>query len=294
MSQSLHQIESMISRKCKNFFILYLIMLFYTVDSEAAPTKINWSEVQGSFYYEGVVVPENNYELQLLGDFPHESQLLARYPFKPGDIVFDVGAHIGRWARLALQFSPFILLYSFEPGPQAFEALKDTRADAVDKLFNLALSNRLGEDTFFLLDSGTFLSGLISRPFFAARYRQIQVPLETIDHFCEVRGIEKIEYLKIDTEGAELRILQGAHKMLSEHKIRALQFEYGETTYDAGVSLKQLIQLLHQEGYAVFRMEPSGLILINSWENSFENYKLGDFFAILYSEVPSCKALAKW
>ncbi len=256
----------------------------FTVNSEASPSKINWSDVQGSFYYEGIGFWEAS----------HETQLLERYPFKPGDVVFDVGAHIGEWAGLALQFSPFIELYSFEPGPQAYEVLKNRRADALDKLFNLAISNRLGDDTFFLLDQGTFLSGLISRPLFASAYRKIQVPLETIDHFCEVRGIEKIEYLKIDTEGAELRVLQGAHKMLSEHKIRALQFEYGETTYDASVSLKQLMHLLHQEGYAVFRMEPSGLILINSWEDSFENYKYGDFFAILYSELPSCKALANW
>src|SRR5579872_2358049 len=170
MSQSLQQIESLISKK--QFFILYFILLFFTVDSEAAPTKINWSDVQGSFYYEGVVVPENNHELKLLVDFPHESQLLARYPFKPGDLVFDVGAHKGEWAGMALQFSPFIELYSFEPGPQAYEGLKDRRADALDKLFNIAISNRLGEDTFFLLDAGTVLSGLIHRPFFAAHYRQ--------------------------------------------------------------------------------------------------------------------------
>ncbi len=126
---------------------------------------------------------------------------------------------------------------------------------------------------------------------FAREYQTIQVPLETIDHFCEQRGIEKIDYLKIDTEGAELRVLQGAERMLREHKITALQFEYGEAYYDANTTLKQTVQLLSHAGFVVFRISPYGLELISPWKDSVEDYNYSNFFAILHSEAPKCKIL---
>ena len=52
------------------------------------------------------------------------------------------------------------------------------------------------------------------------------MPTTTLDTFVEQHGIKNIDFLKIDTEGFELEVLQGAKQLLSEGKIGTVIFEY--------------------------------------------------------------------
>lgn len=68
--------------------------------------------------------------------------------------------------------------------------------------------------------------------------------LTTLDDFCAERGIEAIDYLKIDVEGAEHRVLKGARSLLQDDKIACIQFEYGAFSIETRFLLKDYFELL--------------------------------------------------
>lgn len=219
-------------------------------------------------------------------------EFVLRQYLKPGDVVFDVGASRGFWSLIALQIEPSIHLHSFEPLPVIFETLK-SNIRLPSKVYQLALSDRIGTGSFYALDGEESEgSGLFFRPYLRGKYRVIQIDLDTIDHICEVNSISKIDYLKIDTEGGELKVLQGARDLLFSHRISALQFEYGGTYPDAQITLKEVMEFLTQAGYVIFRLSPYGIVHIARWEDSLENYRYANYFAIIQSLCPMCNLVS--
>ena len=172
---------------------------------------------------------------------------------KAKDIVFDVGACIGEWSDAVLQICPDVSIHQFEPVPQAFEQLKN------ESLFcnNLALSNKMGQIEFYHYPSETRLSTEFRRSsevecLFNLVPNKIIVNTTTIDTYCVEHQIHKINFLKIDVEGNELFVLEGANEMLKAGNIDYVQFEYGACFYDAGISFQQVWELLTFYGFKVF------------------------------------------
>jgi FkbM family methyltransferase len=218
-----------------------------------------------------------------------EAFLLKKY-LKPGFIVFDVGANIGEWSIMAFQSEPNIHIFAFEPLPIAFNSYKKKLQTSLAKaeLFQLALSDHLGRAEFYHCTARSTLSSLFRRDIFSSKKTEkISVELDTLDHFCTIHHINKIDYLKIDTEGGEISILQGAKNLLKNHYVTALQFEYGGCYKDAGTTLKEAMQILTEAGYVIFRIIPNGLMYIPAWDLSLENFQLCNYFAILQSEMPA-------
>jgi FkbM family methyltransferase len=224
----------------------------------------------------------NNYNMLTNG----ESLIIEEF-INPGDIIFDVGANIGEWSQKILSKNRDIKLYAFEPIPDIFTQLKRTILSPSVTLSNLALSNAVGFRKFVLYNKSTQLtqlSGFYQRPAveqslnMAATF--LTVPTDTIDHFCKEHAITQIDFLKIDTEGAELIVLQGALDMLQQNKIKTIQFEYGGTYLDSQTTLRQVYELLSQNGYTIFRIILDGLIQIEKWHDELENYQYSNYLAI--------------
>jgi len=172
---------------------------------------------------------------------------------KPKDIVFDVGACIGEWSDAVLQVCPDVNIHQFEPVPQAFGQLKN------ELLFrnNFALSNKIGQTEFFHYPSEIRLSTEFRRSteveaLFNLTPNKIIVNTMTIDMYCAKCKITRINFLKIDVEGNELAVLEGAIEMLKANAIDYIQFEYGACFYDAGISFQQIWGLLTFYGFKVF------------------------------------------
>ena len=70
-----------------------------------------------------------------------------------------------------------------------------------------------------------------------------------IDKYCQDNNVKCIDFIKIDVEGAEYRVLKGAENMLKKKLIKSGIFETGETLTDAKVSEKQLMEYLEEYGY---------------------------------------------
>lgn len=216
--------------------------------------------------------------------------LLLRNYLCPKHIVFDVGANVGGWSLTAQAIQPEIVLYSFEPEATTFSRLQ-AKAQRAGKgnitCCNLALSNYVGKSEFFVSRDNKELSSLYCREYFGTTgYFKQSTDVDTIDHFCSSHSIDTIDFLKIDTEGAELQVLKGALRLLREKKIMAIQFEYGGTYQDAKTTLQETMQLLTDCGYVLFRIHSDGLVHFPTWQHCLENYQLCNYFAVLQSELP--------
>ena len=216
---------------------------------------------------------------------------LLQQVIKPGAIIFDVGANVGEWSLSALKIQPSIHLTAFEPVPALFKELEENLHSYPDVgLKNIAVSDETGGCTFYYYSERpdlTGLSGLYVREVLKGVLKDpeiLDLRQETLPCLCSELSVERIDFLKIDTEGAEWKVLKGAEALLKEHRIGAIQFEYGGCYLDAQTTLEQVFQLLTENDYLVFRIIPEGLIHIPQWEGSLENYLYSNYFAVIKDE----------
>lgn len=154
--------------------------------------------------------------------------LIMRYVHR-GQVVFDVGAHTGFYTLcLAAKVGGTGRVHAFDPSPRNVEVLRtytdhNSFADRV-RVEQLALSNEVGEADMFLYghddhaepkyaeETGELVSLVPSERTGGLAYR---VAIETLDHYAAARGLHAIDFIKIDTEGAEDRVLAGGCTLLS-------------------------------------------------------------------------------
>lgn len=147
------------------------------------------------------------------------------------NVLFDVGANVGQTRRYFRFHLPDARIYSFEPVQATFQQLKNSVAgDANCVLENMALGDEAGEKTIRLFDGDmTVLNSLRDDVMNnAANAREEIITIDTLDHYCSVKHIKKIDLLKIDTEGFEINVLKGAAQMLKDGHI---SFVYCETGF---------------------------------------------------------------
>ena len=81
----------------------------------------------------------------------------------------------------------------------------------------------------------------------------VDVDIETIDSFSRARGIEEIDYLKIDTEGYDLEVLRGTEQMLNSRRVGFVQVEAGMNPLNRKhVPLAEFVAYLEPKGYLPF------------------------------------------
>ncbi len=178
---------------------------------------------------------------------------------REGMLVFDVGANVG---ELTLMFSRFIgtegSVHAFEPSTAAFEklvALCSASSLRNVHLQPIALAEQEQSVVIYSYGDG-YLSWTSQalRPLenYGIDVRAVgseTVSATTLDLYCERNGIDEIDLLKVDVEGAELQVLLGARRMLQKQAIRCITFEFGQTTFDMGNSPNDIERYLSELGY---------------------------------------------
>lgn len=177
-------------------------------------------------------------------------------------LIFDVGANIGQTAREYRSAFPNASIYCFEPVEKAYRALQSNiEKDQKIKTFPLAFSNKATEQSFFVnkrSDTSSLLQNAEEGPKWAPqgcmeRDQEIKIVTHTIDQFCSKEKIGNIDILKLDTQGAELLILQGAENMLRN---RSISLIYAEVLfvplYKGQCFMHEVSQFLSQYGYSLF------------------------------------------
>lgn len=205
-------------------------------------------------------------------------------------VVFDVGANIGEYATYALSVAPNIEIHCFEPAFETFKRLQQAHREKANiTLNNFGLSDITGRAQMKIFGETYGINSLYERRSSRAvqpayeNYQEQEVVLETFDKYVAEKNISYIDFLKIDVEGHELKVLQGARESICAGKISAIQFEYGSSFIDAQASLKEVYDLLNANNYRVFRLLPFGKWPIKSFDPvwGLENYQHSNWVALL-------------
>ncbi|MEO7174615.1 MAG: FkbM family methyltransferase [Saprospiraceae bacterium] len=138
----------------------------------------------------------------------------------------DVGCHKGEVLDIFLKYAPKGIHYGFEPIPDMHKALKAKYAGINTKISDIALSNETGTTTFNYVVSNPAYSGLIKRKYDRESEidTQITVSVDKLDNL--VPSDTAIKLIKIDVEGGELLVLEGARDLIRNQKPYII-FEHG-------------------------------------------------------------------
>jgi FkbM family methyltransferase len=166
-----------------------------------------------------------------------------------GGVTFDIGANFGYYAiTIASALKGDCRIYAFEPNPGTMQRFRN----------NVELNCTRG---LHLLETG--LSDAPGRAMVvetpahsgAAYLRQnllSGVPVTTLDLFCEQNKIDRLDLIKMDIEGAELRALRGAVETLKRFRPAMLIELNPETSEREGYSVRDLVVFLEDLGYAIY------------------------------------------
>jgi FkbM family methyltransferase len=171
-------------------------------------------------------------------------------------IIVDVGAHVGDTCDAFRHAFPSADVLAFEPSPRAAETLSARFAgDPHVEVARTALSDRAGVAPFRMFPVHTADSLLPpvrhgDEPAWLKDCQETTVPTDTLDDVCQRRGIERVDLLKIDTQGADLMVLRGAKGLLAARRIRLVYFEANfERMYEGQASFGECLDLLNSAGY---------------------------------------------
>ncbi len=135
--------------------------------------------------------------------------------FKPGMTFVDIGANVGLYTALALKGGAGNIL-ALEPLPENFELLKKTvaanRPSVPIHLEQTAAGRESGELNFYTNPDNKGDNRLYPDPLLKEK---LTVRVETLDALCTKHQIPHIDFLKIDVQGAELLVLEGAKAILT-------------------------------------------------------------------------------
>jgi FkbM family methyltransferase len=193
------------------------------------------------------------------GHFERDVLNFASSVLDAGMTAIDVGANVGSFtATFGRSVGNTGRVYAFEPLPSSYRRL--LRNLELNGLSNveaspLAVSDSRGEVRLFSYGLGfeswtTLAPRTIELPHATLAATEGEtVESTTLDDYCSDHEIGKIDLLKIDVEGAELRVLTGAIRLLQERRIDAVVVEVSDNTLEAfGDSAYGVLELLEHHG----------------------------------------------
>ena len=150
----------------------------------------------------GMWLPDTDTFFQTRGDYESADYSLLKTYIAGGRTAVDIGAHVGYWSRRLVQ--DYAYVYAFEAMPSHAECLKLNVVADNFELHNIALSNQLGTVNFTAnsINTGMCHVSETGEAVFCQR----------LDHW----QLSDVDLVKIDVEGHELQVLQGAAETVQQ------------------------------------------------------------------------------
>ncbi|HUJ21804.1 MAG TPA: FkbM family methyltransferase [Bryobacteraceae bacterium] len=139
----------------------------------------------------------------------------------PGDIVLDCGASDGDFSREALHAGAKLVV-AIELSPQSIECLRRNLANDIASsravVYPKGVWDKDDQMMLNVSDLNFAANSVVMRP--QGSHNGLSVPLTTIDHLVAELGLPRVDFIKMDVEGAEVRAIAGAHDTLTRNKPR--------------------------------------------------------------------------
>jgi len=208
--------------------------------------------------------------------------------------IFDIGANVGEWSMLISKLYPKCEIHSFEIIPSTYENLV-TRTHLTPNIItnNIGLSDQSGAVTMNLSkrDSTVATACRIEGMKFHDEYynSQIECEVSTGAQYLIDNNIKFIDFLKIDVEGMDLRVLRGFGDKL--FLVRMIQFEYGIFSIASHDLLSDFFVFLQKFGFIVGKVYPNKVHFFK-YHFSYEDFGGNNYIAVKSSETALIKRLS--
>jgi FkbM family methyltransferase len=199
------------------------------------------------------------------GWYEYREQAFAWLYLRPGDVVIDCGAYFGLYSLIAaraLENTGTIL--AIEPNPRVTPLLRenlDAGGATCARIVEAAISSAVHKAELHIgASSRAAYAGLSAA---VDHTETISVQTLSIDALLEREGMALVNFLKIDVEGAELDVIEGARASITSGALPLLMVEFSEhNLLRVGHTSRELYDALTSSGYTVCRFDTTRRALI--------------------------------
>ncbi|MEP6021546.1 MAG: FkbM family methyltransferase [Paracoccaceae bacterium] len=205
------------------------------------------------------VVPAGDYvgrSMRFVGDLDPKVSWVVDRVLNSGDIALDIGSNLGLVSlRMAARVGPSGQVHAFDPQPRMqayFRRTLDLNPDLPITLHPIGLGpeSTTLELAIPLNNSG---SASLSTQFENLPGTEtVQVPVEPLDNYAQTAGITQVKMIKMDVEGFEAQVLQGAHTFLGQTRPAVILLE--ENAPDPETGLSPALELLQARDYTLYTL----------------------------------------
>ena len=173
-----------------------------------------------------------------------------------GATILDIGAHIGLFSAIAAKIAgAHGKIFAFEPAPATIPVLHQTiRINELGNLINpvnQAMGKEAGKITFFVSDDEADNSNSLVSYKEDRKLNSVEVDVNTIDNFVMTKKLSKVNFIKIDVEGAEYDTLSGGIEVFKKYKPHFILAIHPEPIEKKGDRLEDIYDLLEQLHYNI-------------------------------------------
>lgn len=184
-------------------------------------------------------------------DIVNESESFISAWLKPkkGDVFLDIGAHIGKYTfKMAREIGETGLVISVEPNPNNYEMLqKGIKLNNIQSVIALNIAAWNIESTLKLY-IGHLAGHHSTKIDWKLGYHEVRA--RPMDDVIKELGIDKVDWIKIDVEGAEEEVLSGLEKTISNHKAKVIV----ELSHE---NIEKVKEFLKKEKYGMIKISSS-------------------------------------
>jgi len=212
-----------------------------------------------------------------------ESALIASV-IREDAVCLDVGANVGYYSLLLASRAPKGQVHAFEPLPRNSHLLNASLLlNGFDNvvLNCCAVGNVDGRTSFTVSQDGAYSSFLDTER--RARQSTITVPVTTLASYCRDRGLLRIDFLKLDVEGAEQMVLEGAAACFADAQLKPkiMMIElYEPMLRRYATSIEAIVAGLRDGGYFPFVCRRGNVI-------PFEREHHDRFWNVFFADDPA-------
>jgi FkbM family methyltransferase len=210
-----------------------------------------------------------------------EKFVLRRLQAAEFKLAIDAGANLGDWFCEALDLWPNCRVHAFEVAPETYKHLETRVASFPNRdrvtLHPFGVSDQAKSETLYYFPDNPQLTCDIPRH---ASYTSIpfEAKMITLDAFCADNGITSVDFLKIDVEGAEHRVLKGFKRYLDAGKVTCIQFEYGAFSIQTRFLLKDYYDLL-SDAFFIGKIYPNS-VEFGDYDWTTEDFRFSNYLCV--------------
>ena len=240
----------------KKFSFGYGISKFY-------PIKIIMKKIESNFKSDYAIVqgskmfldPGDSLDLSINGVYGELDTKIIREEIHEGDIVIDVGANIGYYTLIFAQLvGSSGKVFAFEPEPKNFEILR--KNIEINNYQNIIAEQKIVSDESGMTKLFIAEQGIVGHRINQQKSSQKFIEVESIilDNYIKKLNLDnKINFIKIDVEGSEPKVLEGAKEIMQKSNQLKIFTEFNrEAVEEYGIEPKEMIDLFYRNGFKIY------------------------------------------